>query len=217
MPIKVFIADDHAVVRDGLRMILEAQTEITVVGEAADGREAVQKIIEIKPEIVIMDIAMPGLNGIEATQQILKSCPSVRVVILSMHSSTEHIFRALKAGAFGYLLKESAGKEVVKAVRTVHLGHRYLCRKISEFLIDDYISLQEVAPVRSLLSRLSGREREILQLLVEGGTTKEIAGLLSLSTKTIETYRNRLMHKLGIRDVPGLVRFALQQKIISLE
>lgn len=217
MPIKVFLADDHAVVRDGLRLILEAQEDITVVGEAADGHQAIDRVLKAKPDVVIMDIAMPGLNGIEATLQILKSCPSVKVLILSMHSSPEYISRALKAGAFGFLLKESAGKEVVRAVKTIYLGHRYLCQKISEAVINDYIDLQEAAPARSPLTRLSSREREILQLVAEGKTTKEIAGMLYLSTKTIETYRSRLMVKLGINDVPGLVKFAIQHGITSLE
>ena len=217
MPIKVFLADDHAVVRDGLRLILETQEDITVVGEAADGRQAVDQVLKLKPDIVIMDIAMPELNGIEATQQILKTLPSVKVIILSMHSSTEHVSRALKAGALGYLLKESAGKEVVNAVKTVYLGHRYLCQQISESLIDDYIDLQEAAPGRSPLARLSAREREVLQLVTEGKTTKEIGRMLSLSPKTVETYRSRLMAKLGIKDVPGLVKFAIQHGITSLE
>jgi DNA-binding NarL/FixJ family response regulator len=217
MPIKVFLADDHAVVRDGLRLILEAQEDIKVVGEAADGHQAVGQVLKLKPDIVIMDIAMPGLNGIEATQQILDSCPSVKVLILSIHSSTEYISRALKAGALGYILKESAGKEVVKAVKTVYLGQRYLCRKISEAVIGDYINLQEGAPGRSPLNRLSPREREVLQLVTEGKTTKEIGQMLLLSPKTVDTYRSRLMVKLGITDVPGLVKFAIQHGITSIE
>jgi DNA-binding NarL/FixJ family response regulator len=217
MNIRVFIADDHAVVRDGLRMILEAQEDITVVGEAADGRQAVDQVLKLKPDIVLMDIAMPDLNGIEATQQILNSSPSVKVVILSIHSSNEHISRALKAGALGYVLKESAGKEVVQAVKTVYLGQRYLCQKISEAVIGDYINLQEGAPARSPLNRLSAREREVLQLIAEGKTSKEIGQMLLLSPKTVETYRSRLMVKLGIKDVPGLVKFAIQHGITSLE
>ena len=217
MPIKVFLADDHAVVRDGLRLILESQNDIAVVGEAGDGRQAVAQVLKLKPDIVVMDIAMPEINGIEATQQISKIHPAIKVIILSMHSSTEHISRALKAGAAGYLLKESAGKEVVKAVRTVYLGHRYLCQKISESLISDYVGLREAAPVQSPLARLSGREREILQLVVEGKTAKEIARRLSLSTKTVDTYRSRMMKKLWIHDLPGLVKFAIQHGITPLE
>jgi DNA-binding NarL/FixJ family response regulator len=217
MAIRVFLADDHAVVRDGLRLILEAQEDITVVGEAEDGHQAIDRVLKAKPDIVIMDIAMPGLNGIEATQQILDSRPSVKVLILSMHSSPEYISRALKAGALGFLLKESAGKEVVKAVKTIYLGHRYLCQKISEAVIDDYIDLQEAAQARSPLTRLSPREREVLQLVTEGKTTKEIGQMLFLSPKTVETYRSRLMGKLGIKDIPGLVKFAIQHGITSLE
>jgi DNA-binding NarL/FixJ family response regulator len=217
MTIRVVLADDHAVVRDGLRMILEDQEDITVVGEAADGRQAVDKVSKLKPDIVLMDIAMPGLNGIEATHQILETLPSVKIIILSMHSSTEHVSRALRAGALGYLLKESAGKDVVSAVKTVYLGHRYLCRQISESLVDEYISLRETASDRSPLARLSPREREVLQLITEGKTTKEIAILVHLSPKTIETYKTRIMTKLKIKDIPGLVKFAIQHGITSLE
>ncbi len=217
MPIKVFLADDHAVVRDGLRLILESQNDITVVGEAGDGRQAVDQVLKIKPDIVIMDIAMPEINGIEAVQQILKIHPAIKVIILSMHSSTEHISRALKAGALGYLLKESAGKEVIKAVKSVYLGHRYLCQQISESLISDYIDLREATPVQNSLARLSGREREVLQLVVEGKTAKEIGRRLSLSTKTVDTYRSRMMKKLRIHDLPGLVKFAIQHGITPLE
>ena len=137
MPIRVFIADDHAVVRDRLRLLLETQEDITVVGEAADGRKAVDQVLKLKPDVVIMDIAMSGINGIEATQQILKTLPAVKVIILSIHSSTEHVSRALRAGAIGYVLKELAGEDVVNAVKAVYLGHRYLCQQISEFLIGD--------------------------------------------------------------------------------
>jgi DNA-binding NarL/FixJ family response regulator len=217
MSIRVFIADDHAVVRDGLRLILDAQEDITVVGEAADGRQAVDKASKLKPDIVLMDIAMPGLNGIEATQQILEILPAVKVIILSMHSSTEHVSRALKAGALGYLLKESAGKDVVNAVKTVYSGRRYLCRQISESLISEYIDLKETASDRSPLARLSPREREVLQLITEGKTTKEIALRVHLSPKTIETYKTRMMAKLKIKDIPGLVKFAIQHGITSLE
>jgi DNA-binding NarL/FixJ family response regulator len=217
MSIRVVLADDHAVVRDGLRLILESEEGISVVGEAGDGYQAVDQVLKLKPDVVVMDIAMPNLNGIEATLQILNARPSVKVVILSIHSSDEYISRALKAGAFGYLLKESAGKEVVQAVKTAYLGHRYLCQKISEAIIGDYIDMKEENPARSPLSRLSLREREVLQLIVEGKTSKEIAQMLLLSPKTIETYRNRLMVKLGIKDIAGLVKFAIQHGITSLE
>ncbi len=137
MPIRVFIADDHTVVRDSLRLILKSQEDITVVGEAVDGRKAVDQVLKLKPDVVIMDIAMSGLNGIEATQQILKTLPAAKVIILSIHSSTEHVSRALRAGAIGYILKELAGKDIVNAVKAVYLGHRYLCQQISDSLIGD--------------------------------------------------------------------------------
>jgi DNA-binding NarL/FixJ family response regulator len=217
MAIRVFLADDHAVVRDGLRLILDNQANIAIVGEAADGRQAVSQVLELKPDIVLMDIAMPELNGIEAAQKIQQLSPSTKIIILSMYSSTEHIFRALKAGVRGYILKESAGKEVVKAIQMIHSGHRYLSQNISETLIDDYIYQQETLTAKSPLARLSGREREILQMIAEGKTTKEIAAILHLSTKTIETYRSRLMEKLEITDIQGLVKFAIRHGIISLE
>jgi DNA-binding NarL/FixJ family response regulator len=215
--ITVFLADDHAVVRDGLRALLEAQPDIRVVGDAADGREAVGQVARLGPDVAVIDIAMPELNGIEAAREIGEVCPSSQVIILSMHSTTEHIFRALQAGARGYLLKESAGIEVVNAVRAVYAGHRYLSQKISDRLIDDYVRQRQAAEAKSPLARLSPREREVLQLVVEGKSSAEIADTLSLSVKTVETYRSRLMLKLGISDVPGLVKFAIQHGLTPLE
>jgi DNA-binding NarL/FixJ family response regulator len=209
MPISIFIADDHAVVRDGLRLLLEAQPDMEVIGDAADGRHTVDLVLQLHPDVVIMDIAMPELNGIEATRQIREACPSTQVVILSMYATTEHIFQALQAGALGYLLKESAAVEVVNAVRTVHAGERYLCHKIDNIMIDTYILKHQVLGAKSPLERLSPREREILQLVVEGKSSSEISIILTLSRKTVETYRSRLMQKLGIKDIPGLVKFAI--------
>lgn len=217
MTIRVFLADDHAVVRDGLRFLLEAQGDVTVVGDAADGRETVRLVKQLRPDVVVMDIAMPDLNGIEATHEICKSCPSTRVVILSVYGTTEHIFRALQAGALGYLMKESAGAEVVTAVRAVHAGRRYLSQKIDEIIIDDYIHQRGVTEAKSPLESLSPREREVLQLAVEGKSNKEIADILYLSPKTVETYHSRLMQKLGINDLPSLVKFAIQHGITPLE
>jgi RNA polymerase sigma factor (sigma-70 family) len=215
--IKVFLADDHGVVRDGLRLVLEAQGDMTVVGEAAHGRQAVRDVQRVQPDVVLMDIAMPELNGLEATQRIRDACPATQVVILSVHATTEHIFRALQAGAKGYLLKESAGQEVVEAIRAVHAGRRYVSRQIAESVIDDYAARRTAAEVKSPLEQLSPREREILQLVVEGKSSAEIADLLFLSPKTVDTYRSRLMQKLGIGDVPGLVKFAIQHGLTSLE
>jgi len=217
MSITVFLADDHAVVRDGLRVLLEAQPDIRVIGDAANGREAVRRVAQLRPDVVVMDIAMPELNGIEAAREIGRVCPSTQVIILSMHSTTEHIFQALQAGARGYLLKESAGIEVVNAVRAVHADHRYLSQKILEGLVDNYVRQRQAAEAKSPLARLSPREREVLQLVVEGKSSAEIADILSLSPKTVEAYRSRLMHKLGISDLPGLVKFAIQHGLTSLE
>ncbi len=217
MTITVFLADDHAVVRDGLRLLLEAQGDIEVVGGAANGREAVCQVAQLCPDVVVIDIAMPELNGIGATWQIRETCPAAQVVVLSMYSTTEHVFQALRAGARGYLLKESAGVEVVNAVRAVHSGHRYLSQKISDKVIDDYARQREAAGAKSPLECLSPREREVLQLVVEGRSSAEVAGLLSLSPKTVETYRSRLMRKLGISDLPGLVKFAILNGLTPLE
>ena len=217
MTIKVFLADDHAVVRDGMKALLEGDHDITVVGIASNGRDAVRQVQKFNPDVVVMDIAMPELNGIEATARICEASPSIRVIILSMHDTSEHIFQALKAGARGYLIKESAGKEVITAVRTVHSGRRYLSQKIEEKVIENYIDYRKTAPDRSPLDKLSLREREILQLVVEGKSSAMIAESLFLSPKTIETYRSRLMQKLGIKDLPSLVKFAIQHGITSIE
>ena len=212
--IKVLLADDHAVVRDGLRVLLEAQSDISVVGDAANGREAVRRALQLHPDVVVMDIAMPELNGIEATQQIHDASPSTQVLILSMHSTTEHIFRALQAGARGYLLKESAGTEVVDAVRVVHAGRRYLSQKIASTVLDDYISERNRA---SPLDSLSPRERQILKLVADGCSSARIAEMLHLSPKTVDTYRSRLMEKLNLSDIASLVKFAIQHGLTSLD
>jgi len=216
MSISVFIADDHAVVRDGLRLLIETQSDMKVVSEASNGREAARQVLHANPDVVIMDLAMPELNGVEATRQIREKCPATKVIILSMHSSSEHIFQALKAGAHGYLLKESAGMEVISAIRVVHSGKRYLSEKIGDVMIDEYIHNREVVETGSPLSKLSTREREILQLVVEGKSSIEIAQTLFISPKTVETYRSRLMQKLGISDLPGLIKFSIQHGITSL-
>jgi DNA-binding NarL/FixJ family response regulator len=215
--VSIFLADDHAVVRDGLRALLEAQPGFRVVGDAADGRDAVRQATQLNPDIAILDIAMPELNGIEAARQISLACPATRVIILSMYATSGHIFQALQAGARGYLLKASAGSEVVDAVRAVHLGHRYLSQKILDRVVDDCLNQTEQGQAMGPLSRITPREREILQLVVEGKTSAEIGVILSLSPKTVETYRSQMMQKLGIGDLPSLVKFAIQQGLTSLE
>ena len=217
MTINVLLADDHAIVRDGLKLLLESQPGIKVTGEAMNGRDAVRLTMKLHPDIVIMDIAMPELNGIEAASQIRDNCPSSKVIILSMHSSTEHIYRSLKAGARGYLLKESAGVEVVSAVTAVFSGGRYLSQKISDRVIEDYLKKHEDKEAENLLDRLSPRELEILQLVVEGRSSADIASIIFLSPKTVETYRSRLMQKLNVTDLPGLVKFAIKHGLTPLE
>jgi DNA-binding NarL/FixJ family response regulator len=206
MTISVLLADDHSILRDGLAALLETQEGISVAGHARDGREAVRKAAELKPDVVIMDIVMPELDGIEATHLIQRASPLTRVVILSMYSTTEHIFRALQAGAKGYLLKESAGAELVAAVRTVHAGRRFLSQKITESVVDDYV--RQHVPTDPL-GTLSSRERQILQLVAAGNSTADIARALSLSPKTVDTYRSRLMQKLDIGNFAALVKFAI--------
>jgi DNA-binding NarL/FixJ family response regulator len=211
--ITVILADDHPVVRDGLCFLLNAQSDIKVVGTADNGHEAVQLATKLNPNVAVMDIAMPLLNGIEATQQITSTCPHTRVMILSIHFTSVHIQRALQAGAMGYLLKESAGEEVVEAIRTVHEGRRYLSRKIAETVVEDYVRQGG----GDVLEGLSPRERQVLQLIAEGKTSAEAAQILFLSVKTVETYRSRFMQKLGLKDMTALVKFAIQHGIISLE
>ncbi len=215
--ITVFLADDHGVVRDGLCHLLGAHDDIKVIGTAADGRETLNLVTQLRPDVVVMDVAMPELNGIEATERICDVCPSVQVVVLSMYDTIEHIFRALQAGAQGYLLKESAGSEVVDAVRTVYAGHRYLSQKISDKVVEDYVRQHRPDGLKNPLGRLSPRERQVLQLLIEGKSRAEIASFLALSPKTIDTYRSRLMQKLGIEDTASLVMFAIQQGLTPLE
>ena len=213
MPITVFIADDHSLMQEGLTHLLHAHEDIHVVGAASDGRDAVRQVSQLRPDVVVADIAMPEMNGIEATRQMLERSPETRVVILSMHSTPDHIFHALEAGARGYILKENAGGEIVKAVRAVHAGKRYLCEKAVDVLAEQATRRVGLNPLDSL----SKREREILQLVAEGRSSVEIATKLSLSPKTVDTYRSRLMQKLQIHDIPGLVKFSIQHGLTTLD
>ena len=213
MPIRVLIADDHTVVAEGLRHLVEAEQDIEVVACVGDGREAVQRARDTQPDVVLMDLSMPELNGADATRAILERDPRCRVIVLSMYAQREYVRRALKAGAAGYVVKRSAAKEVVEAIRAVHAGQRYLSPRVADVVLEDYADERQDDP----LSRLSAREREVLQLLAEGRTGAQIAERLSLSQKTVETYRARLVEKLGIRDLAGLVRFAIQKGLVSLD
>jgi DNA-binding NarL/FixJ family response regulator len=213
--ITVIVADDHAVVRDGLRLILEARGDIDVVGEASDGREAVKVVASLRPDVAIVDLSMPHLNGAEATRQIQERSPATKVIILSMHATSEHIYQAFEAGALSYLLKDSAGKEVVEAVHATFRGERYLSKRITETMLEDYVRRRQKPVEPSPVERLSTREREVLQLVVEGKTSAEIGEMIHLSPKTVDSYRSRLMRKLEIRDVPSLVRFAIAHGLSS--
>ena len=217
MNITIFLADDHAVLRDGLRLVLETQPGFQVVGAAADGREAVRQIAQLRPHIALLDIAMPQLNGIEATRQIGELSPATRVIILSMHATSEHVLQALKGGAWGYLVKEAAGAEVAKAVREVHAGRRYVSQKILDLVLEYCQSLSEAASAVSPLARLSPREREVLQLVAEGKSSTDIARILPLSPKTVDTYRSRLMGKLGVKDLQGLIKFVIQHGLSPMD
>jgi len=209
MEIKVLIADDHAVMRDGLRLIIGSQSGMAVAADVANGREAVAQAQALRPDVAVLDIAMPEMNGIDAAIRIREISPGTRIVMLSMHSTSEYIFRALDAGAQAYLLKESAGREVVEAIRSVCAGRRYLSQTITETVLEDYIRHRRSMPELSPLDRLSQREREVLQLAAEGKTSREIANILHLSSKTVDTYRSRLMAKLEVEDIQGLIRFAI--------
>jgi DNA-binding NarL/FixJ family response regulator len=205
MSIRVFLADDHVVVLDGLRLLLEKQPDIKVIGVASNGLEVVQQVIRLRPDVVVMDIAMPELNGVEATRQILGLGLSTHVVILSMHSTPEHIFQAQRAGALGYVMKQSAGAELVEAIRAVNAGRPYLSQKLAET-----IKVDTNSHIESPLERLTRRELQVLQLTVEGKSAAEVASALSVTPGTVATYRWRLMNKLGLNDLPSLVKFAIQ-------
>lgn len=211
--VRVLIADDHALVRAGFRALLESQN-IEVVAEANDGREAVELTKKYHPDIVLMDIGMSSLNGIEAAARISREFPSSKILILSMHANEEYVLQALRAGASGYLLKDSGRQELMLAVRSIIEGKTYLSPEVSRHVIDNYV--ESVGGKSDPLERLTPRQREILQLIAEGRTNKEIAQILKIAVKTVDTHRTQLMERLDIHDVAGLVRFAIQMGLVSL-
>jgi DNA-binding NarL/FixJ family response regulator len=211
--ITVFLADDHAIVRDGLATLLSAQPDMKVIGTAGNGREAVALIRQLAPRVAILDISMPELDGIEAARQIRAYNPDVQVMILSMHAGSQHVFHALEAGARGYLLKESASREVIAAVRVVQSGRRYLSPRVAEIVAQGVSDRSSVSP----LSSLSQREREIFKLVADGYSSSKIGSMLNLSPKTVDTYRSRLMQKLHVSDLSGLIKLAIQHGVTSLE
>ena len=213
--IRILLADDHAIVRDGVRALLEKQPDMTVVGEASDGRETVSMAEDQAPDVVVMDIAMPIMNGIEATRRIVTSNPHCAVVILSMHQDESYVLRSLKAGARGYLLKDSLRSDVIEAVRSVSQGRSFLTRKVSRMLQEDYIRLMEQRGLEDSYDLLTDREREILQLVAEGKTNKEVATLLNISITTVETHRTHILQKLGLHSIPDLILYAVRKGIIA--
>ena len=213
MRITVFVADDHAVLRDGLATLLAAQPDMEVVGTAANGRAAIAEVLRLAPRVAILDISMPELDGIEAARQILAANPNVHIMILSMHAGAQHVFHALEAGARGYMLKESASREVIEAVRVVQSGRRYLSPRVAEIVAQGVSDRNGVSPINSL----SQREREILKLVADGHSSAEIGTMLHLSPKTVDTYRSRMMQKLHVTDLAGVIKLAIQHGLTSLE
>jgi DNA-binding NarL/FixJ family response regulator len=214
MLIRVVIADDHSVVRQGLRAWLERSGYIQVVGEAADGREAVAMVDELKPDVVMMDIAMPMLNGIDATAQVMRRRPDTKVIILSMHADESYILRALGAGAKGYLLKESTETDVLPAVRSVTEGKPYVTPSIARVLLEDYIRMLKQNNLQDSYDLLTEREREVLQLLAQGKSNKEVAQVLDLSPHTIESHRTNMMQKLNLHNTAEIVLYAVRKGIV---
>lgn len=213
--IRILLADDHTLLRAGIRSLLEKMAGVEVVAEAADGREALDLIKTHQPNMVLMDIAMAGLNGLDATARIVREFPNVRVIILSMHANEEYVLQTLRAGASGYLLKDAATAELELAIQAVARRDTYLSPAISRRVIEDYLG--RISGKRSPSEQLTPRQREILQLIAEGKTTKEIAFLLKLSVKTVETHRAQLMDRLDVHDVPGLVRQAMRMGLVPPE
>jgi len=213
--IRILLADDHTVVRDGLRALLERESDMTVVGEAADGRESIRLAETEAPDVVVMDLAMPNMNGMEATRRILAANARVGVVILSMHQGESYVLGALKAGAKGYLLKDSMRGEVVQAIRAASQGRSFLTRKVARILQEDYIGRLQQRGLEDRYELLSDREREVLQLIAEGRSNKEVANLLNISLTTVETHRSHILQKLDIHGIPELILYAVRKGIIS--
>jgi two-component system, NarL family, response regulator NreC len=215
MPIRILLADDHGIVRQGLRFLLERQPGMEVVGEASDGREAVQMAEAVRPDVVIMDIAMPLLNGIEATAQMLKHDPRIGVIILSMHSDEDYLVSALNAGAKGYLLKESAEVDLVKAIQSVARGTPFFSPEVAQTMMEDHVRFLRQRNLEDSYELLTEREKEVIHLLAEGKSNKEVATILNVSVYTVETHRMHLMQKLNLHNTAEIVLYAVRKKIIA--
>src|SRR3990170_5469489 len=216
MSIRVLIVDDHKIMREGLRSLLEKQPDIEVVAEAESAREALKLVEEFMPNLVIIDVVMPSLNGIEATRRILAKVPTIKVIALSMYSDKRFVMEMLRAGASGYLLKDCAFEELDEAIRAVVQDRTYITPRIIDIIVKDYFSQVE-KPTSSALSALTSRQYEVLQLLAEGKTTREIAQQMSLSVKTIESHRQQIINKLNIRSIAGLTKYAIREGLISTD
>ncbi len=215
--IRVLIADDHAIVREGIRMILLQQPDIEVIGEAADGQQAIDQVNRLGPDIVLMDIAMPGLGGLEATIEIRKTRPQTRILVLTQYDDKEYVFRFLKAGASGYVLKKTVGGVLVAAVRSVYEGKSFIDSAVAGTVIEGMLHPEEPAPGEATYESLSDREKQVLKLIAEGYTSARIAGVLNISIKTVMTHRTNLMDKLGLHNRADLVRFAVRHGLIRVE
>ena len=212
--VRVLLGDDHTVLRQGLRKILEDRRDLRVVAEAGNGRDAVREAIEQNPDVAVLDIGMPLLNGIEATRQIVRRAPGVRILILSMHSDQAYVTQAVQAGARGYLLKESAGSELIAAIAAVAAGKTFFSPAVAQVVFDDYVKSLSERGITDRYDALSEREREVLQLVAEGKSSKEIADVLSISPATVETHRTHLLQKLGLRNTAEVVRYAARRGIV---
>jgi DNA-binding NarL/FixJ family response regulator len=215
--IRVLLAEDHTIVRKGLRSLLDAEATVTVVGEAENGRQAIDQVEHLLPDVVVMDIAMPGLNGLEATRQIKKRFPEVQVLILTVHTAQEYILQILRAGASGYLVKQAAPTDLVQAIQAAHRGGIFLSPSISRKVIEEYVQQASTAAELDSYETLTDREREVLQLIAEGSSTRQIAEQLHISVKTVETHRAHLMDKLELRSTAELTQYAIRKGVISLD
>lgn len=214
---RVLLVEDHIVVRQGIKALLSDEPDLEVVGEADNGREALQAVMELQPDLVLMDISMPGLNGIEATRQIRQRHPEVKVIVLSMHANEEYVFQVLRAGASGYVLKQSDSSEVLTAIRAALAGGSFLSPPISRAVVDDYVRRAEARGEGRDLDLLTSREREVLQLLAEGMSNRKIAEQLNISVKTVETHRSNMMNKLDVDSKTELIKYALRKGWATLE
>jgi two-component system response regulator NreC len=213
--IRILLADDHNVIRKGLRLLLESHPDFTVVAEAADGRQAIEQAAATRPDVVVMDIAMPHLSGTEAAERIVQTLPSTAIVFLSMHSDEGYVLRALKAGAKGYLLKDSAESDLIEAIRAVNAGKAFFSPEVSRMLAEEYVREIKSRGVQDSYELLTAREREVLHLLAEGKSNKNIAGLLNLSLYTVETHRRNLQEKLNFHSLAELILYAVRKGVIS--